>query len=70
MPGKAGLCEFCREDIDPVDYKDMKRLEKYLTNRGKILPRRKTGTCGKHQRQLAKAIKRARELALLPYQID
>ena len=70
MPRRSGLCEFCKEDIDPVDYKDVDRLRKYLTERGKILPRRKTGTCARHQRQLAKAIKRARELALLPYQVD
>lgn len=70
MPKRKGLCEFCREGIDPVDYKDVDRLRKFLTERGKILPRRKTGTCARHQRQLARAIKRAREMALLPYQID
>lgn len=60
-------CEFCREGIDVIDYKDVNRLKKYLTNRGKILPRRSTGTCAYHQRKLAKAIKRARQMALLPF---
>lgn len=60
-------CEFCREGIDVIDYKDVNRLRKYLTNRGKILPRRSTGTCAYHQRKLAKAIKRARQMALLPF---
>ncbi len=60
-------CEFCREGMDLVDYKDVERLKKYLSTRGKILPRRQTGTCAYHQRQLSRAIKRARQMALLPY---
>ncbi len=60
-------CEFCREGIDEIDYKDVERLRKYLTQRGKILSRRVTGTCAYHQRKLAKAIKRARQMALLPF---
>ncbi len=65
MPKKR--CEFCREGIDEIDYKDVERLRKYLTQRGKILSRRVTGTCAYHQRKLAKAIKRARQMALLPF---
>jgi small subunit ribosomal protein S18 len=60
-------CEFCREGIKEIDYKDVERLRKYMTNRGKILSRRATGTCAYHQRKLAKAIKRARQMALLPF---
>ena len=61
-------CEFCREGIDGIDYKDVDRLRKYISMRGKILPRRQTGTCAYHQRKLAKAIKRARQIALLPFE--
>ncbi|RKY99791.1 MAG: 30S ribosomal protein S18 [Candidatus Hydrothermota bacterium] len=60
-------CEFCREGIDEIDYKDVERLRKYLTQRGKIISRRITGTCAYHQRKLSKAIKRARQMALLPF---
>ena len=60
-------CRFCAEGIEEIDYKDVERLKNYLSERGKILPRRMTGTCAKHQRQLARAIKRARILALLPF---
>lgn len=60
-------CRFCTEKIDAVDYKDMDRLGRYVTDRGKILPSRLTGTCAKHQRVLTRAIKRARFMALLPY---
>lgn len=61
------VCNFCVDNVDHIDYKDLNKLNKYVTERGKILPRRITGTCSKHQRQLTKAIKRARTVALLPY---
>ncbi len=64
------VCAFCAEKIEYVDYKDAPRLRKYISERGKILPRRMTGTCAMHQRQLTTAIKRARQLALLPYVTD
>lgn len=61
------VCAFCVDKVEHVDYKDAARLRKYMSERGKILPRRMTGTCAKHQRQLTEAIKRARHVALLPY---
>ena len=62
------VCQFCVDKVQHIDYKDMVRLRmKYTSERGKILPRRMTGTCAKHQRQLSTAIKRARVIALLPY---
>ncbi len=64
------VCEFCSSKMDSIDYKDVARLRKFLTERGKIAPRRASGTCAKHQRQLAVAIKRARVMALLPYVSD
>jgi small subunit ribosomal protein S18 len=60
-------CKFCVEKIASTDYKDVNLLREFITNRGKIRPRRKTGVCAKHQRRLALAIKRARHIALLPY---
>lgn len=60
-------CRFCSEKTDHVDYKDLDRIGRYVTERGKILPSRLTGTCAKHQRVLTRAIKRARFMALLPY---
>lgn len=60
------FCRFCKEDL-AIDYKDAKALKPYLTERGKIVPRRITGTCAKHQRELAMAIKRARVLAIIPF---
>ena len=60
-------CRFCSEHVDQVDYKDLERIGRYVTDRGKILPSRLTGTCAKHQRVLTRAIKRARFMALLPY---
>ena len=60
-------CRFCAEKVDQVDYKDLERIGRYVTDRGKILPSRLTGTCAKHQRVLARAIRRARFMALLPY---
>lgn len=64
------VCAFCAEKVDEIDYKDAGRLRKYTSERAKILPRRVTGTCAKHQRQLTLAIKRARQVALLPYISD
>ena len=64
------VCHFCVGKIDHVDYKEVDKLKKYVTERGKIVPRRVTGTCAKHQRQLTRAIKRARIIALLPFTSD
>ena len=65
------VCAFCSDkEHDYIDYKDEKRLRKYISERGKILPRRISGTCAKHQRALTTAIKRARQVALLPYTTD
>ncbi len=64
---KRRVCHFCSEQIRVIDYKDPSQLRRYVSDRGKIEPRRRTGTCAKHQRTLAMAIKRARHLALLPY---
>ncbi|MDI6815274.1 MAG: 30S ribosomal protein S18 [Dehalococcoidales bacterium] len=61
------VCSFCSGKVEVIDYKDPLKLRNYISDRGKIEPRRKTGTCAKHQRALAVAIKRARHLALLPY---
>ncbi|TDX51796.1 30S ribosomal protein S18 [Orenia marismortui] len=63
-------CDFCVNKVDKIDYKKVKFLRKYITDRGKILPRRISGNCAKHQRELTTAIKRARNIALLPYKID
>ena len=64
------VCLFCTDKTAVIDYKDAARLRKYISERGKILPRRVSGTCAKHQRELTTAIKRARVLALLPYVTD
>ena len=61
------VCSFCVDKVDDIDYKDAGRLRRYLSERAKIEPRRKTGTCAEHQRELAVALKRARIVALLPY---
>ena len=63
-------CQFCVEKLAHIDYKDVPRLRRNLSERGKILPRRMSGNCAKHQRQLSVAIKRARHIALLPYSAD
>jgi small subunit ribosomal protein S18 len=65
--GRPRVCAFCAEKVKAIDYKSYEMLRRYLTDRGKIRPRRQTGTCAKHQRALARAIKRARHLALVPY---
>ena len=64
------VCHFCAVRVVAIDYKDVARLRKYVSERAKILPRRTTGTCAKHQRELTTAIKRARQIALLPYSND
>lgn len=61
------VCSFCMEKAETIDYKDTAKLRKYISERGKIVPRRVTGTCAEHQRALTTAIKRARHVALLPY---
>ncbi|MBI3331004.1 MAG: 30S ribosomal protein S18 [Candidatus Omnitrophica bacterium] len=60
-------CRFCTEKVEQIDYKDLDRIGRYVTDRGKIIPSRLTGTCARHQRALTRAIKRARFMALLPY---
>lgn len=65
--GRRKVCAFCADKIEKIDYKDVPRLRRYLSERGKIVPRRVTGTCAHHQRELTVAIKRARHIALLPY---
>ena len=64
------VCGFCVDKVEHIDYKYIARLRRYMSERGKILPRRVTGTCARHQRDLTTAIKRARHLALLPYTAD
>ena len=64
------VCAFCVDKVEEIDYKDAQKLKRYLSERSKILPRRTTGTCAMHQRQLTDAIKRARHVALLPYVTD
>lgn len=63
-------CVFCTEKVEEIDYKDVAKLRKFMTEKGKIIPRRTTGVCARHQRQLTNAIKRARVMALLPYKVD
>ncbi len=64
------VCQFCADKTAVIDYKDVETLKKYISERGKILPRRITGTCSMHQRDITKAIKRARAVALLPFDAD
>ena len=64
------VCIFCADKVDFIDYKDSAKLRKFISERGKILPRRISGTCAMHQRKLTTAIKRARQVALLPYIAD
>lgn len=66
-PSKKKVCAFCVDKTEVIDYKDANKLKKYITEKGKIIPRRQTGTCSTHQRELATAIKRARIMALLPF---
>jgi small subunit ribosomal protein S18 len=65
--GRRRVCAFCVDKIDHIDYKEPAKLRRYVSDRAKIEPRRKTGTCAKHQRMLTLALKRARHIALLPY---
>jgi small subunit ribosomal protein S18 len=65
--GRKKICAFCVDRSDTIDYKDVPKLRKYISERAKILPRRVTGTCAAHQRELTTAIKRARHVALLPF---
>ena len=65
--GRKKVCQFCADRAEFIDYKDINKLRKYVTERGKILPRRISGTCAKHQRELTTSIKRARNIALLPF---
>lgn len=67
---KRKVCAFCMDKSEYIDYKDINKLRKYVTERGKILPRRISGNCSKHQRELTTAIKRARQVALLPYSAE
>jgi small subunit ribosomal protein S18 len=64
------VCRFCLDKVDIIDFKDVKLLQNYIPERGKVLPRRISGSCAPHQRMLAEAIKRARNIALLPYTTD
>ena len=66
-PGRRTPCYFCKEKIEEVDWKNFNQLRRYVSEKGKIRSRRITGTCRRHQRQVAVAVKRAREMALLPY---
>ncbi len=62
-------CQFCKDHVDYIDYKDAQMLRRYMTDRGKIKPRRVSGNCAQHQHELAMAVKRAREMALVPYAV-
>ncbi|WP_144353041.1 30S ribosomal protein S18 [Sporomusa termitida] len=64
---KKKVCSFCVDKVTSIDYKDLPKLRRYTTERGKILPRRISGNCAKHQRQMTLAVKRARNIALLPF---
>ena len=64
------VCRFCTEKVEHIDYKDLKRLRGLITERGKIIPARISGNCAKHQRQLTLAIKRARNIALMPFTVE
>ena len=67
MIKKKRICRFCEEGVYYIDFKNERKLGRFTTEQGKIIPRRTSGTCAKHQRQLVRAIKRARHLALIPY---
>ncbi|MBQ3094769.1 MAG: 30S ribosomal protein S18 [Clostridia bacterium] len=68
--GRRKVCRFCADKIETIDYTDVARLRNYVSERAKILPRRVTGTCARHQRELTVAIKRARQIALMPFISD
>ena len=67
---KRKTCSFCADHVEYIDYKDAAKLNRYLTEAGKIIPRRITGTCAKHQRMISRAVKRAREAAIIDYVFD
>lgn len=67
---KVKQCEFCKNKVADIDYKDVDFLKKYVTEKGKILPARVTGSCAKHQRKLTQAIKRSRNIALMPFAVE
>lgn len=69
-PSRHKPCRFCIDDVTDIDYKDIHRLSHYTGDRAKFISRRVTGTCASHQRKLTAALKRAREIALLPYTVD
>ena len=68
--GRKKVCSFCVDKVDTIDYKDVAKLRRFISERAKILPRRVTGTCAHHQRELTVAIKRSRHIALLPFSSD
>ena len=68
--GRKKVCSFCVDRVETIDYKDIARLRKFISERAKILSRRTTGTCARHQRELTTAIKRARQIAIMPYTAD
>lgn len=70
MRRRKKVCVFCGKENNEIDYKDVNKLKRYVSERGKILPRRITGTCAKHQRAMTVAIKRARHIALMPYTVE
>ena len=70
MRRRRKVCAFCEDEKKEIDYKDVVTLKKYVSERGKILPRRITGTCAKHQRAITTAVKRARHIAIMPYSVD
>ncbi len=67
---KKKVCQFCIDKATDIDYKDINKIRRYITERGKIIPRRISGNCAKHQRQLTVAVKRARNIAFLPFTVD
>ena len=70
MKRKKRVCQFCSKNSEVISYKDEKTLRKYISERGKIYPRRVTGACAKHQREIVRAVNRARQVAILPYVIE
>lgn len=68
--GRKKVCPFCVDKVESIDYKEISKLRKFVSERGKILPKRISGNCAKHQRQLTNAIKRARHVALMPFSSD
>ncbi len=70
MRRRKKVCAFCEDATKKVDYKDVATMKKYVSERGKILPRRITGTCAMHQREITNAVKRARHIALMPYVVE